>query len=67
MLSNFRHLDISNAVAAVYTNEDIEQFVKYVRSATKLVSLEIGGTNLSMIVGHHKNCAKNLEFRYDVA
>lgn len=65
-LDNLRHLDVSSSTRFTYAAEDIVQFVKYVESASKLVSLELGGTNLSLIIGHEKFCLENLEFRYVV-
>ena len=58
-----RHLDISTAGGCNYTDAELDQFRTYVQSASRLTSLELAGTNLSMIVGHNKQCSSNESFK----
>ena len=58
-----RHLDLSSAGDCDYTDAEVDQFGTYVQSTTRLTSLELAGTNLSMIVGHNKQCSSNQRFK----
>ena len=54
---------MSTSAESNYKDSEVEKFASYVRSAARLSSLEIAGTNLSMILGHHELCADNKDFK----